>query len=159
MTTCAEIETLSTAAGKGGLIAAERRRLAEHLSRCPACRTRHAAGDPFLVALLLDDPPPPPPDLAVRLAAAAAGPLARRREAGPARRWWSSLSPGLRLATAALWLLGLGLGWQLARTVLVAPPPPPPPSSAAFPTVDLLAGGPPASLVTCYDKLLASGGP
>ncbi len=155
---CQDLQRLATRLATGDLPADQRERLAGHLASCPRCRARVLSTDPLCASLLTPPAPPPPATLHTRIAAAAAPELAQRRQAGPGRRWWASLSPGLRLATAALWLLGLGLGWGLGRSALTPPSAAPAPRESS-PTVSLLAGQTPGSLVTCYDNLLAPEGP
>ncbi|MFW5750110.1 MAG: hypothetical protein ACOCZK_00530 [Planctomycetota bacterium] len=104
MTTCSDLDRLATALADGDLLPpCGRTAPADHLAVCPACRERLAALDPLSgVALEAPPPPPSPEELAPRIVAVATPELARRRQASPVRRWWEPLTPGLRLAAAAL---------------------------------------------------------
>lgn len=158
MDDCQDLPRLASGLAAGELSADEHERLAAHLAQCPQCRAQLLADDPLLATLLAAPLPPQAIDLSARLVAAAAPELAQRRRAGSGQRWWASLSPGLRLATAALWMLGLGVGWWLSTEALEAQ------AAAAqsqepTATVSLLAGKTPGSLVASYDTLLAAEGP
>ena len=103
------------------LPAAERARVEEHLHECASCR--QALDRLRGVAAALAQAPEPPP-VPVRFAERLMATAARRAEQASHRpvvvRLWPSFPPAMRVAAAAMLVLGIGvgvlMGWDLSRT-------------------------------------------
>jgi len=155
---CARMEEYLHAYVDGELKPMPRRQLEEHMNACAACRARVQALW-ALDATLRAVPLPEAPDaLTARILAAASEYRARRAARRPMARWWGSRwSPwALRMAVAAVVLVGLGLGGWLGtdtveeyrrQTHLAI--------AAVDDTLDAFAGAPAGSLAGEYLALTA----
>jgi len=110
----------------GELLAAERSRMEEHLDHCEGCRAALERLRGVADALAAASAPPPVPEgFHWRLMARAAQNSEQSRRRPVVVRLWSSFSPAMRLAAAAMLVLGIGLGgligWDLSRATAKPP--------------------------------------
>jgi len=142
----------------GELSPEENSRVEQHVGECESCREA-LAGLRAVAAALAETPAPPdvPNGFAERLLAR----VHRRTKPRPVvLQLWQSFSPAMRVAAAAVLMLGVGLGALMARSLSIDEPTP-----ASLAATDLnevygvyhLSEAPGGSLADAYLTLASTG--
>ena len=141
----------------GELSDQERRAIERHVGTCAACHEAlerlHGAD---AAVLQLPEPPDVPTGFAQRVIARAA----RRREQRPlVAPFWQSFSPAMRVAAAAMVMLGLGIGVLMGLDLVRGPATPSDVAAADLDAVygfDYLSDAPGGSLADAYITLAST---
>ncbi|MFW6107497.1 MAG: anti-sigma factor family protein [bacterium] len=164
---CEQVREKLDAYAADELTAGVREQVADHLAACEGCR-QALARQRHLAALLRGVPAPPVPDgFRARLMVAARERLSARERpvTAPASpwRWWRSASVPMRLAAAAVLVLGLSLGALMGLDAARSASPGPSAGvqvAQADPTavynLDALADAPGGSLAEAYLTLASA---